>query len=800
MSQTSSEATSTRIQTALKKWQGALDPADKDLFAAFVTEAIHRIKGTFLQHHGTREALQRLELAFLNARVRIGTQINARLVEGDAAGVMAITNMPDQPFIVDTARLFVTRAGAEFGTGFNFVFRARRDASGRLVAVGDGDQTESVVLLETLGGDLADDLAGHAATLATNLGLAQRVVRDFRPMTRLVERWADKLESQADAQPVQGDACRETSAFLRWLLNENFVFMGVRESDGEPHGIEGADAPFAGSPDGDWADPHEPHTVRVRKSPIESRVHRAGRIDEILVTNPGDPEGPSLFLRGMFTYRAVTQPSRTVPILRNVLKNILLGQSVAPGSFRYKGIANVFDSLPTEFMFTASPKDIAGTLELVFDAEQRADVGVTVLKTTPFSAFCLVAMPKGSYGEALRVDLQQHTVKALGATYSDSGVYMGRFETVLLYFYLTGVKDLDAATVDRLGADLRDRATPWTARLWDALAATHGEEEAERLAEAYARSFPEAFTAVNAPDRAVKDIALLESLSEGRPFTADVFDDEAIGVILRLYQRSDIYLSQILPVLDDFGLVVIEGYPTELKTRGGERTLDTFRLKGAAGVTDAQLTERAPLLVEALEAVFRGDVASDPLNALVLTAALSWKQVDVLRAYLRYGRQLQIKLSQARAFDLLKSMPKVASLLVALFEARLSADLTGDRAAAVATASEALEDALRKLRTHDEDLLVRTLANLVHATIRTNAWRTDRKSHYLSFKLDCAKVTAMVQPRPMFEIYVHSADVEGVHLRFGKVARGGIRWSDREDFRTEVLGLARTQVVKNVPA
>lgn len=785
-----------RVLSALKRYKGSLPAERLPLFREFATLALDRIRGPFLALHSSAETLGRLELAFTHAFQRGGADVHVALHPRGKRGVSAIGNMADQPFIVDSMRLFLARAGAEYESGFNIVLPIERDDAGRIRSVGQGEHTESIVFLDADGGDLRQDLDTATATLQGSLELARVVVRDFRAMTRTCERWVEKLDDLVDGDPGLAVEARETAAFLKWLLRDNFVFMGMEATNRDAAGIQTVPGPHAGSPDGEWPKPHAPGTVQVRKSLVESRVHRAGRIDEIRIAMPGDADN-TLFIRGMFTYRAITQACRQVPILRGVLRDILTHQNAEPGSFRYKGISNVFDSLPTEFLFTADKSDIENTVDLVFEAEQRQEVGVSFLMTGPFSAFCLVAMPKSSYSEDLRRELESYTLARLGATYSDSGLYVGRFETVLAYFYLTGVRPPSEEGLAELKSELRERATPWLARLWRALAADSDEDTADRLTELYGRAFPEAWTRRNSARRTVRDLHHLESLSDGRPLAVDVFEQDD-DILLRIYQSRDVYLSEILPVLDAMGLLIVDSQAVEVRSTEGTLTIDTFRIRGAQGVEREMLLTRREALIEAIEAVFRKDMSSDALNRLVLSAGMSWRDVDVLRGYLRYGRQLRVKLSEERGVEIVLRRPQTTARVLALFNALFDPDLAGDRDAAVTKARSALDEELRQISTHDEDLLYRSLREAVLATMRTNAFRTDRVRHYLSFKFDCSLIELMPDPKPVNEIFVSAHDVEGVHLRFGKVARGGLRWSDRDDYRTEVLGLATTQVVKNV--
>ncbi len=776
------------------KPSGDLDVA---LFRVFARATIDRIRGPFLAQHPPRTVLRYLEDAFRFAAVRKPGDLHAEVRRSPARGLLAITHMADQPFIVDTVRLFYRRHKADYRGGFNVILDACRDDEGRLVGIGGDDAVrESLAMLEGEPREPLADLDGASAALTHALVLAAALVRDFRAMTRIAERMVERCEVLADRQPDQAFRYAETAAFLKWLLHENFVFMGV-SYQGEDLGIQAVPGPYHGERSGPWTVVHQPGTVAVRKASVESPVHRAGRIDELLLRlHEDDPAEEGLFLRGLFTYRAVTQPSRNVPILRGVLREELQAQQATPGTFRYKGIANVFDSLPTEFLFTTPREAISEMIDLVLDSEQQQEVGVTVLTSPDASAFCLVSMPKGEYSDDLRRDVERRITEGLGATYADHGLFMGRYDTVLLHFYLTGIVGADEARVTAITEQIRLMATPIENRLWEVIAEREGEERADYLVDTYGAALPKEYVRQTPVDRIVRDLEQLDALA-GQDVRADVFEEEGGGLVLRVYQARDVYLTEVLPVLDNFGLVVRSSDVTSVRSRGGHLSFDSFRL-AVDEVRRKQVLEHASVLCEALPRILHGDVDNDVLNELVLTAGLEWQAVDVLRGYAHYLRQIGVRVAVPRLRAIMLTQPELCRSLIQLFRAKFSTRLEGEREPAIAAAREHLSDGLRKLRTHDEDLVFRRLANLVEATVRTNVYRTDRVRTYVSFKFDARRVLGLEGQRPLFEIYVHCRDIEGVHLRFGRVARGGLRWSDRADYRTEVLGLVTTQQVKNV--
>ncbi len=777
---------------------------DRDLFVAFVRALGRQLRPPYQTRFGAGDVLSHLLELYSKALHLGGGEITVRSSFDEGSAVF-LTVMKDQPFIVDTILLVLRRRGLEYLGGFNVILQASRDASGKLVAVGaEGGRAESLVRAEVDGVTEAE-LPAIEAEIRRALTLSRATVNGFGAMTELVESNAWRLARLADRMPDQAESLREGAEFLRWLLTDNFVFMGAQFADQRLGIAEEAVAHAGGLPvdalTAGWEAPALPLPVQVRKSQVESPVHRAGRLDEIRIevrTENGD-EVRALYVQGLFTYKAMTQASRNVPVLRQILARILAREEARPGSFRYRGLANAFDSLPTEFLFTATPDEIMGMIDRVLEAEQERRVRVYLLqKPGKAMAYALVAMPKGRWSDKMRAEIEGALVSTLRGSYSDHGVFVGRYDTMLLHFYLTGVQTLDEAQHQELVERVSDLATPWADRLYDALLAAHGEERADELVVRYGTAFDESYQGRTTLDRTLRDIAMLEQLGQDRAALCDLYQDEQGGLNLRIYQRTDIILSDILPVLDNAGLVVIAEHDDAVHPRHGASVmLDTFRIKEVSGVSVEQVLERRQLLVEGLQAVFTQKIPNDVLNRLILRAGLSWQAVDALRGYNGFARQLGQRYTLARVAEILGDRPDLLQLLWACFEARFNPAGGEGREARFQAASDAFLDALRSVTDVDQDGTFRNLHNLIESTLRTNFYRA-RPFHYISLKFDCALVRAMPSPKMRKEIYVHHREVEGVHLRGGPIARGGIRWSDREDFRREILGLVSTQMVKNV--
>jgi len=780
---TLSDPVLSRVYTSTAALQSRLDPAEAERYRAFAAATLAQTRPTALAGSSPEEAALALLRTWELLRDARGPVVD---VTAEGRDLAVTTVLPDQPFIVDTIRKGLRHLGATEIHGFNVIHRIVRDGGGcRLVEDAEG-RPESIVRL-TVEGIAPTEADAVRADLAERLELVRACVADFEAMTTLVEAAADA------AFDVGGEDGIETAEFLRWLLSDNFVFLGLTRHAAEAQ-LFGADRlgerrlwPKAdpGLVDG---------VVQVRKGTTEAPIHRNGRIDEVRVALPSG----QVVIRGMFTHRALTQACRHLPILRRVLATVLTETRSRPNSYRYRGLANVFDALPTEWLFAATPAQVRDVIELVFDADQDRTARVHVTQQDGGgTTLTLMAIPERRYSEDVRSRILGFLTSLTGATYSDSGIFAGRFDTVLVQVFQTGTHTLAADDVRRVQQYVVELTAPWVERVSGALDDRFGERSPELLSR-YADAFPTEYVRMTPGDISALDIDFLER-SRASGHTLAWVGEEGEDVVIRTYEIRDLLLTDLLPIIDAFGVVVTDSSSVTVNPRGlGEQHIDNFRVSSVPGIDRTTLLGRASLLTEGLAAVFRGDIASDNFNRLVLRAGLKWQEVDLVRAYVGYARQLGIRHTIPAMQATLVNQADCVHAIVDLFHAKFDPDLAGDRAAAVASAAARVDDLLRLIRTNDEDLVMRTLANLVDATLRTNFYRTDRKFHYLSFKVEHARIKTMPLPRMMYEIYVHHREVEGVHLRGGPIARGGIRFSDRVDFRTEVLGLVSTQMVKNV--
>lgn len=786
----------------LRSFNQKIKKESNPLLKTFLGLMIHQLRTPILTRYKLDSIIEFLKASFDLIQNRPADQI---LIDFKANGRHCTlqTNLPDQPFIVDTIRMHLTAEGATSISGYNATLGIQRNEAGDITGIGESEfPTESILRFDIDGLNI-EEIERIQQRITASLHLARAMVKDFEYMTAEVERTTMRFERKTQYEPDQLFRYKEVADFLRWLQQENFVFMGIYTPKNAYGFFKEGLAPFwKSNTHTTWRPECEDFPIAVRKGSIESPVHRLGQVDEIYVDVPSEHGTGSipLIIQGLFTYRAVTQSSRHVPLLRQTLATLLKNDGALRGSYRYKGICNVFDSLPTEFLFSVDAARLNILIDQILEAEQEQEARAHVVQTDRSdTTFVLTALPRGRWSENLRDNIETALTELTGATYCDHGVFVGRYNTMLVHFYLTGTKALNEKDISAVESRLVELSTPWDIHLSDAL--SHSDElNSEDIISKYSHAFQETYKQKRPIHEAIRDIELLEQLSNRSPIV-DVFTiDERQRAYLRVYQRENLLLSDMLPIIDHFGLVITDQFVDPVVLSADEKyTIDTFRLRPIQEVSLEEIEARKSKLAEGLEAVFMKKMTSDPMNRLVLRADIPWQAVDMFRAMHGYAVQLGFRYSIEKVQSVLLSKLDLVQLLWQYFEAKFNPD--GDdtkRPEEIKALEESINDSIRHLQGHDQDLVFRTYFNLLHSIIRTNFYRTDRIEHYLSFKVECARVQNMSAPRMMYEIYVHHQEMEGIHLRGGKIARGGIRWSDRTDFRREILDLVSTQMVKNV--
>jgi glutamate dehydrogenase len=757
-----------------------------------------------------------------------------RLPDGRAV-VRLITD--DMPFLVDSVTAEVVRQGVSLAHIVHPVVVVRRDISGRItafcdsaLAVGCGsDAVAESWMAVVLDGPLDDEAAADLVTgLRTVLDDVRAVDEDAERLRARVLELAGRLDALATDRLPAGseedpaDDPAEAAALLRWLAGGSFVFLGAREVDlvpgrgGKPatrpvHGTglgvlrsdTDMNAAMGGAPEA--TRPPEHHLLAVTKADARSPVHRRAWLDLVTVSLPtgdGDATRQYRFV-GLFPSAAYTSSVLDLPLVRRRVTEVVARSGVPADSHTGKELLDVLETYPRDELLQVGADELLPVALAVLHLQERRQTRL-FLRRDPTGRFwsALVYLPRDRYTTEVRLAMQQLLLERLGGT---SIEYTARStESVLarLHFVVrvpVGRQGSPApmpVDVEALQSALAAAARSWTDDLADALQARHG-AEAERLLSQVADAFPAAYQEDFTAEQAVDDLARLDGLTEGqlslRLWTPrGAAAGERRLTIYRVGQR--LLLSDVLPVLQHMGVDVVDERPYEIDRIGAPPTW-IYDFGVAVPPVELPLLRSLPeRFTEAVGAVWRGDAEDDGLGALVMLAGLNWRQVTVVRAYVQWLRQAGLPFGQRYVEETLAAHPDVVARLVLLFETRFSPGRVNGRAGRQAELVEALRGSIGEVESLDADRVLSSLLAAVTATQRTTYYAGGP----LALKLDPSGVPDLPEPRPAREVWVSSPRVMGIHLRFGAVARGGLRWSDRrEDLRTEVLGLVKAQMVKN---
>jgi glutamate dehydrogenase len=728
----------------------------------------------------------------------------------------------DKPFLVDSVTVELERHGLAVQLVVHPVVALQRDADGNLLGPAGPDahgQLESFLHVEVDRTTDRGELASLEADIVRVLADVDAATSDWPEMLRRVAEVADELER--DPSP-EGAAERASAvALLRWMAADHFMFTGFREysirdaqgSDvlssvpGSGLGILRDGADRAEGPSGTRLPPELRRRTRdktvlvLTKGNARSTVHRSAYLDQVGVKrfdDAGKVCGERRFV-GLYTSEAYHSNPGDIPLLRDKVYAIVARAGFVARSHSARDLLAVLEGYPRDELFQASVDELYETAMGILQLEERRRVRVFV-RHDPYGRFvsCLVYLPRDRYTTVLRLKITEILHQAFRATGEEYQVLVSESVLARLHIVLRTVpgyvSDVDVA---QLEADVAAATRSWSDDLRDALVAEHGDDTGRALHRVYGDAFPAAYTDETPPATAVADIACLRQLPRRPDLATRLTRTDGLFVLTILGAGAPIVLSEIMPLLQNMGVQVVEERPYGVTPRGrAPAWIERFVLSPIKpGVT---LDSHGPgaTFRDAFTAVVRGIAESDAFNGLVLAAGLAWREVAVLRAYSHYLRQAGTPFSQDYIAAALIGHPDLARSLVALFRDRFHPDHERD-AAAIDRQVTDLTTALDAVTSLDDDRILRALLRLVLATHRTNAYN-DTPGAPIAFKLDPTGVPELPKPLPMFEIFVASPRVEGVHLRAGRVARGGIRWSDRrEDFRTEILGLMKAQTVKN---
>ena len=758
--------------------------------------------------------------------------------EGLGAAVQIVTD--DMSLLVESVTAMLNRQGVGISQFAHPILTVERDDSGNLMSLGDRGIQESWMHVQ-LDSEVEDSaLDAIEAHLGKVLADVRQVVGDTPDMKALQLRIADELASAAETASgrITPEEFSDTARLLRWMADGNYAVLGYRRFEGTKDGsrtVAGSglgvlrsdavtEGPMSLPPVADL--PDRPLLVLTQGS-FPATVHRAVYpyfVGVSILDDEGNIVGEHRFL-GVFTVVALHENVLAIPLIERRVREVIARAGVDLHSYSGQAMLEVIQSFPRTELFSSDAETLFETVHAVHSIGLRRQVRLFVREDT-FGRFvsCLVYLPRDRYTTRVRLAMQHLLWREFGPGTVDYTARVTENDLALLHVTIRRDPDSEPVRLDvseanreRVQALLTEASRSWDDRITDLVRESPGVDP--ELVQRYSRVLPDGYKEDFEPSRALADIARLEALAPG---AIDVLlyraVDSAPGAWrFTLFVGGDgISLSQVLPVLQSLGVEVLDERPHVVQRLDGVQCwIYDFGLSVPADLRasvevdlDAQvpletstaaLTEVQKRFTAAFGAVWFGRAEADRFNELVLRAGMSWRQAVVLRAYAKYLRQATFPYSQFHIEGIALTHPQTAFALVQLFEAMFDPEKQDD--IRVAELDEQLRASIDEVLSLDADRILRGMFSLVKATLRTNFYvvdADDRSRDYLSVKLDPSRISELPKPRPAFEIYVYSPEVEGVHLRFGAVARGGLRWSDRrEDFRTEVLGLVKAQAVKN---
>ncbi|MDP9190564.1 MAG: NAD-glutamate dehydrogenase [Acidobacteriota bacterium] len=745
--------------------------------------------------------------------------------------VIEIVN-DDMPFLVDSVTAEIRRRDRQVHLLLHPVIRTRREADGKRIEVTDTQHAPSDAIVESYMHVEIDqetepaELESMRASLDQIFAEVTAATKDFRAMRARLSAGVAELETAR--LPMPAEEIEEAKAFLRWLDDGNFIFIGHRRytfetrdgndylravpesglgilRDIRPESIERGDQPLSAE-FSQYA--RRKDLIIITKANNRSRIHRRVPMDRIGIKrydDQGNLVAEDRFL-GLFTSAAYNRSVRDIPMLRLKASRTLDRAGLDPHSHNGKALVDILETFPRDEFFQVTDAELFDIARGVLLLQERQRVALFT-RTDVFERFvaCYVFVPRERYTEEFKERAKQVLEDAFQGR--DTEVYDHITSSMLArgLFIVRTPGPIPEVDIDRVEAIIGNESRTWSDRLRDSLTLSKGEEAGIDLHRRYRKAFPMAYAEGYSEDAALYDIAHVEQVLATGDLVVDLFRHRGDFHCKIIHAGPPVPLSEIMPRLENMGLKVLREVPYELQPHGASQlvrirdfTLDSERMQEDLGDVKEKFEK-------AFVRVWNREAENDGFNRLVLCAELEWDEVVILRAYAKYLRQVGVALSESYIQETLARHPAITRNIIQLFanyfDPALGDSVMGRKGASLGIRSQ-IEDALEQVTNPDEDRILRLYVSLIEATLRTNYFQCDaegKRKLYLSFKLDSKAVPELPEPRPMFEIFVYAPWMEGIHLRGGKVARGGIRWSDRrEDFRTEILGLMKAQMVKNV--
>lgn len=737
----------------------------------------------------------------------------------------------DMPFLVDSVFAAINRQGLTVHITVHPVIRVIRNSRGKIDSIAERDETvgrlESFIRFAVDKETDAQQLKLLRQEILKVLADVRVAVRDWTEMRRKMQEARELL--RFGPAGVDDELRKESQLLLDWMVNDHFTFLGYREYKLSYRKDKIFLRPLEGSGLGLLSHDERGQNKTVEltremqrlarsrdwliltKANSRSTVHRHAYLDYVGIKEfdkSGKAVGERRFI-GLFTSAAYSESPRSIPLLRHKVRKVIERSHVEATGHRGKALLHILDTFPRDELFQSSIPDLSRTAIGILNLQDRQRVRFFLRRDT-FRRFfsCIVFVPRERYATAVRRRIEEVLKNAFDGTSVDSSVEISDSPLARLHTIVrTPPRERPRISIQEIEAKLAEVVVSWSDKLRAEMLDAFGDDEGHKLFRIYGNIFPAGYQAETEPKDACSDISSIDKmLMAGLTRSVELYrpSDTAPGFLhfIIFSAEEPLALSEALPILEGMGLEVHTEHPYELTLQDGKPFwIQVFNLRHGSG-SDFDVEAASQRFEQCFMKVLVGKAENDGLNRLILSAELDWRETALLRCYAKYLQQLGLPFSQDYMEDVLVAHARLVGLLTDQFNAMFDPEIgKAQRTRRLNATMPSIRREVGKAKNVDEDRILNAFAGAFNATLRTNYYlpgEFDGHRDCISIKLDPTRLHEAPLPRPKYEIFVYSPEVEGVHLRGGDVARGGLRWSDRrEDFRTEVLGLMKAQVVKN---
>tara|TARA_R110000868_G_scaffold262401_2_gene521076 strand:- start:52601 stop:57454 length:4854 start_codon:yes stop_codon:yes gene_type:complete len=744
--------------------------------------------------------------------------------------------MNDGPFLVDSLWEEVQSSNLEVRHTFHPVLLVKRDVDGKLIdfkenttaeeGKSEGYHREVFIHMELDYMNADEDLKGLEEKARDLLTQAVTVKRDFTKMIGKMETLIAEIETSAKAGHHGEDA-----EFFKWLIDKNYIFLGYRHysisrkgaktymkltkksgmgilSDDKTSSVYNEKCLDDVPPNLKHYYSNKKEFVTITKALTKSPVHRRADMDYIGVKEfdaKGNVIGEHRFL-GLLTSRAYTTNPREIPLVRKKIEAVLNSQhNLHPQSHNHKALVNILETYPRDELFQIHVDDLERISTGILNLKERQQVRVfTRHSRHELLTTAMVYIPNERMNSALRETIIELLRQAYNAEDVEFIVSLGESRLARLFLKIRSKPPTTPMVNDVVVENMvRKAAKSWSDDLAHELCVAYGELEGLRLHATYGAAFRAGYQENNSVCLALQDIASFENMNKhGLKFLVAISEGQEgdEDVHLKVFHKEGrLNLSELMPTFNNMGLHVTDENSTPIQQADGENIwVHDFGVQVREGQEAIREDKTISVLTEALECAWYGELENDELNSLIVGAGLSVREVVYLRTFVAYLQQTVMPYSKGYIRQTLINNAQISKMLCDLFDASFNPEKVSSRTKSLKAINNKIEEALSMVKSLDEDVILRQVWGVIKACLRTNAFQSQSPTAPLAIKMKSSEIPNLPKPHPLFEIFVYHSTVEGVHLRGGMVARGGLRWSDRpEDFRTEVLGLMKTQMTKN---